>query len=59
MMRVWAAATGLILIAWFVVQMVSGQSVSEMLPMLIAAILGFELTLLGQDAWRKREQRRG
>ena len=56
MMRVWAALTGLLLAAWFFGQTYLGMIPSEHVPMLIAAIGGFELFLYAQDVMRRRRQ---
>jgi hypothetical protein len=59
MMRVWAAITGLVLVALVFVQMVLGMMLTDRLPMLAAAIAGFELFLFAQDELNKRKRRRG
>ena len=59
MMRVWAAITGLVLVALVFVQFALGVKVSGTLPMLAAAIAGFELFLFAQDEVNKRWRRRG
>ena len=59
MMRVWAAITGLVLVALVFVQMALGVKMSDTLPMLAASIAGFELFLFGQDIANKRKGRRG
>jgi hypothetical protein len=59
MMRVWAAITGLVLVALVFVQMALGIRMSDTLPMLAASIAGFELILFGQDVVNKRKGRRG
>lgn len=59
MMRVWAALTGFLLVAWMLLQIWLGHRMTHVIPQLIATIMGFELALLGRDLWRKREQRRG
>jgi hypothetical protein len=56
-MRVWAAATGLLLVAAFFGALYLGLHASPTLPMLIAAIGGFELFLFAQDVWLKRKGR--
>jgi hypothetical protein len=55
MMRVWAAATGLALAAWFFVQLYLGGKPLETLAMLVAGIGGFELVLFMQDLMRRRQ----
>ncbi|MBO0750198.1 MAG: hypothetical protein J2O44_07205 [Porphyrobacter sp.] len=59
MMRVWAAITGLVLVALVFVQMWLGIKVTDTLPMLAASIAGFELFLFGQDVVNERKRRRG
>ncbi len=59
MMRVWAALTGLVLVALVFVQMALGAKVTDTLPMLAASIAGFELFLFAQDELNKRKSRRG
>ena len=59
MMRVWAAITGLVLVALVFVQMALGMKLSDTLPMLAASIAGFELFLFAQDLVNKRKGRRG
>ena len=59
MMRVWAAITGLVLVALVFVQMALGVKMSDTLPMLAASIAGFELFLFAQDVVNKRKGRRG
>lgn len=59
LMRVWAAVTGVALAAVYFALVYLGYTPSESLPMLIAGIGGFELVLVGQDIWFKREARRG
>ena len=59
MMRVWAAITGLVLVALVFVQMAMGMKITDTLPMLAASIAGFELFLFAQDVVNKRKGRRG
>ena len=59
MMRVWAALTGLVLVALVFVQMGMGVKITDTLPMLAASIAGFELFLFAQDELNKRKRRRG
>jgi hypothetical protein len=59
MMRVWAAITGLVLVALVFVQMAMGMKITDTLPMLAASIAGFELFLFAQDLVSKRKGRRG
>jgi hypothetical protein len=59
MMRVWAAITGLVLVALVFGQMLLGMKLTDRLPMLAAAIAGFELFLFAHDEVNKRRRRRG
>ena len=59
MMRVWAAITGLVLVALVFGEMGLGYRVTDTLPMLAASIAGFELFLFAQDMVVKRKGRRG
>ena len=59
MMRVWAAITGLVLVALVFVQMAMGMKITDTLPMLAASIAGFEMFLFAQDEVNKRKRRRG
>ena len=52
--RAWAALTGLALIVWMVVLILLGHSLSYVLPMLISAIVGYEVALTGYEFWRRR-----
>jgi uncharacterized membrane protein len=54
----WAALTGLALIALLAIQLLAGGQIGERLPMLLAAVVGFELFLFGRDLLR-RVRRRG
>jgi len=58
-MRVWAAVTGLVLIAWFFGALYLDYATSPMLPMLVSAIGGFEMFLYAQDVWLKRKGTNG
>jgi zinc transporter ZupT len=58
-LRVWAAVTGLLLVIGFFAAPYLGVVASPMLPMLVAAIGGFELFLFAQDVWLKRRANRG
>lgn len=51
MVRVWAAITGLALAAWCLLMTFLGTAHSQVLPMLVAGIGGFELFLFAQDKW--------
>ncbi|MBV1687082.1 hypothetical protein KRR38_05195 [Novosphingobium sp. G106] len=59
LMRVWAAVTGLLLVAGFFAAPFLGIVSSPLLPLLVAAIGGFELFLFSQDMWLKRRRTRG
>lgn len=59
LMRVWAAVTGLLLAVWFFADTYMGAKPSDLLPMLVAGIGGFELFLCIQDAVLKRQRRHG
>jgi zinc transporter ZupT len=59
LMRVWAAVTGLVLVAGFFAAPYLGIVASPLLPLLVAAIGGFELFLFSQDIWLKRRRTRG
>jgi hypothetical protein len=59
LMRVWAAVTGLVLVAGFFAAPYLGVVASPLLPLLVAAIGGFELFLFSQDMWLKRRGTRG
>ena len=59
LMRVWAAVTGLLLVAGFFAAPFLGMVSSPLLPLLVAAIGGFELFLFSQDIWLKRRRTRG
>ena len=54
LMRVWAVMTGLALAGWFFMTLYLGGGTSELVPMLVAAIGGFELVLFVQDIRRRR-----
>jgi hypothetical protein len=59
MTRMWAMLTGLALAVWYFGASYLGVKQSELLPMLVTAIGGFELFLYGQDVWLKRKKRHG
>ena len=59
LMRVWAAITGVLLAVWFLGASYMGNKPSELLPMLVAGIGGFELFLFVQDIILKRQRRHG
>ena len=52
--RVWAAITGLGIIVLMLVLVLLGHSLNHALPMLVAAILGYEVALTGYGFWRRR-----
>ena len=56
LLRVWAAVTGLLLATVYFAALYLGVKAQmlAMLPMLVAAIGGFELFLFSQDLWLKR-----
>jgi hypothetical protein len=56
LMRVWAAVTGLVLVLGYFGEIALGMKPSELLPMLVTAIGGFELVLYAQDIWIKRKR---
>lgn len=57
--RVWAAITGIILALWYMAASYEGARPSDTLPLLVAAIGGFELFLFGQDLWLRQRGRHG
>ena len=59
MTRIWAMLTGLALTALYFVSVYFGAKPSELLPMLVTAIGGFEMFLYGQDVWLKRKSKHG
>ena len=61
LLRVWAAVTGLLLAAWYFGALYLGARAYALpsLPLLIAAIGGFELFLFSQDLWLKRRGENG
>jgi hypothetical protein len=59
MLRVWAALTGVALaVAYFVLVWLE-LAHGDTLPMLVAAIGGFEMVLFAQDRWLTRRAQRG
>lgn len=54
LMRVWAALTGLVLAVWYFGELYFEIKPSDLIPMLITAIGGFELFLYAQDLWLRR-----
>jgi len=59
LMRLWAMLTGLALAAWYFGGLYMGAKQTDMLPMLITAIGGFELFHVAQDLWLKRGRTNG
>ncbi|MEW9853965.1 hypothetical protein [Novosphingobium sp. M1R2S20] len=59
MTRMWAMVTGLVLAVWYFASVYFGYKASEMLPMLVTAIGGFEMFLYGQDVWLRRRSKHG
>ena len=59
MTRIWAMMTGLFLSASYFAALSLDFNVSELLPMLVTAIGGFELFLYSQDVWLKRKSKHG
>jgi len=59
LMRVWAALTGVALALWYFAALWLGAAPTDMLPMLITAIGGFELFLYSQDVWFRLKRRHG
>ncbi len=59
MTRVWGMITGLVLAIAYFAALYFGFKASEMLPMLVTAIGGFEMFLFSQDVWIKRKSRHG
>jgi hypothetical protein len=61
LLRIWAALTGLVLAAGYFAALFFGVKtpVVTMLPMLVAAIGGFELFLFSQDMWLRWRASRG
>ena len=57
--RVWAALTGLAVVALAFMLLAFGYRLNGMLPMLATSIAGFELFLFAQDVVSKRWRRRG
>ncbi|MCJ2177869.1 hypothetical protein [Novosphingobium album (ex Hu et al. 2023)] len=59
MIRVWAAMTGLFLVALYFGVLSTGSMPSPMIAMLATAIGGFEIFFFGQDQWLKRRGKHG
>jgi hypothetical protein len=56
LMRVWAALTGVALALWYFGALYLGAKTTDLLPMLITGIGGFEMVLFAQDIWIKRKR---
>ena len=56
MMRVWAAVTGIVLALLYFGQVYDGVKVTDMLPMLITAIGGFELRFVTLQLCHERSR---
>ncbi|WP_189619907.1 hypothetical protein [Novosphingobium colocasiae] len=59
MVRIWAALTGLFLVAFYFGQMWVQGAPSATVAMLATAIAGFEIFFFGQDQWLKRRKKHG
>lgn len=59
MIRIWAALTGLFLVALYFGVLYAGGVPSPMIAMLATAIAGFEIFFFGQDQWLKRRGKHG
>jgi zinc transporter ZupT len=59
MTRMWAMLTGLALAVWYFAAVYLGFKASDLLPMLVTAIGGFEMFLYAQDVWLKRKRKHG
>ncbi|WP_084280199.1 hypothetical protein [Novosphingobium sp. B1] len=59
LMRLWAMLTGLVLAGWYFGELYFGAKPTDTLPMLIAAIGGFELFHCAQDILIKRGRTNG
>ncbi|MCJ2186181.1 hypothetical protein MTR66_05045 [Novosphingobium sp. 2638] len=59
MIRVWAAMTGLFLVALYFGVLSTGSQPSPTIAMLVSAIAGFEIFFFGQDQWLKRRGKHG
>ena len=59
LLRGWAAVTGLLLVAAYFAVLYVGTAPAPLLPMLVAAIGGFELFLCTHGLWQKRRRTRG
>jgi hypothetical protein len=56
LMRIWAALTGVALALWYFGALYLGGKMTDLLPMLITGIGGFEMVLFAQDIWIKRKR---
>jgi len=59
MTRMWAMVTGLVLTTAYFAALYMGFKTTEMMPMLVTAIGGFEIFLFSQDVWLRRKSRQG
>jgi Uncharacterized protein conserved in bacteria len=59
MIRIWAALTGLFLVALYFGVLYAGMEPSPTIAMLATAIGGFEIFFFGQDQWLKRRGKHG
>lgn len=57
--RIWAALTGLFLVALYFGVLTNGRTPSPTIAMLASAIGGFEIFFFGQDQWLKRRGKHG
>jgi len=55
--RVWAALTGLILVAWYFIALAMGHPAPELVAMMAVTVGGFEIALFGQDVVKRRKSR--
>jgi hypothetical protein len=56
-LSVWASLTGLLLVGLLAIQLACGLPQSDVLPMLISAVLGFDLFLFSQELMHKARRR--
>jgi len=59
LLRVWAALTGVVLAAFYFGLLWEGMKPSDMLPMLVVVIGGFEAFLFMQDIWLRKGRQHG
>lgn len=57
--RIFAALTGVFLVALYFGVLTAGGQPSPIIAMLVAAIGGFEIFFFGQDQWLKRRGKHG